>query len=109
MVSMSIMAGVYYVFDEIPNKLVPYDYDTFLSNQTEFVIGTTDCQTGQSRYFTRSDYQNDLLQIIRASASLPVVAPIVEYAPYKLLDGGIADPVPILKTQQDGFQKKLSS
>lgn len=99
--------GMDYVFDEIPNKLVPFDYNAFHSNTTEFVVGTTDCQTGKPAYFSRKDYGEKLLTIIRASSSLPFVAPIVEFASRHLLDGGISDPVPIGKAEEDGYKKNV--
>ncbi|WP_197489701.1 patatin-like phospholipase family protein [Rossellomorea aquimaris] len=99
--------GMDYVFNEIPNKLVPFDYETFHSNPSEFVIGTTDCHTGKPKYFSKENYGEDLLTIIRASSSLPFVAPIVEHQSQHLLDGGISDPVPIKKAEQDGYQKNV--
>jgi predicted patatin/cPLA2 family phospholipase len=99
--------GMDYVFDEIPNKLVPYDYKAFQSSETEFVIGTTDCHSGKPRYFSRNDYGEDILTIIRASSSLPFFAPVVEYGEHHLLDGGISDPIPIQKAEEDGFKKNI--
>ncbi|TMU88335.1 patatin family protein [Bacillus sp. BHET2] len=99
--------GMDYVFDEIPNKLVPFDYKAFHSNSTEFVVGTTDCHSGNPVYFSRNDYGEDLLTIIRASSSLPFVAPMVEFGSRYLLDGGISDPVPIRKAEQDGYRKNV--
>ncbi|BCB04369.1 patatin-like phospholipase family protein [Bacillus sp. KH172YL63] len=99
--------GMDYVFDEIPNKLVPYDYQAFHTNSTEFVVGVTDCETGQPVYYARSDYGEDLLTIIRASSSLPFVAPVVEFASRHLLDGGISDPIPVGKAEQDGYGKNV--
>ncbi|WP_175991627.1 patatin family protein [Bacillus sp. Marseille-Q1617] len=99
--------GMDYVFDEIPNKLVPYDYKAFQSSETEFVIGTTDCHSGQPRYFSRKDYGEDILTIIRASSSLPFFAPVVEYGTKHLLDGGISDPIPIEKAEDDGLKKNV--
>ncbi|WP_018662249.1 patatin-like phospholipase family protein [Heyndrickxia acidiproducens] len=99
--------GMDYVFDEIPKKIVPFDFQTFFENPAEFVIGTTDCRTGEPVYFSRKDYQDHLLQVIRASSSLPFVAPIVEIDGRPLLDGGMSDPIPIKKALQDGFSRNV--
>ncbi|MFD2680519.1 patatin-like phospholipase family protein [Bacillus seohaeanensis] len=99
--------GMDYVFDEIPNKIVPFDYETFYSSQSEFVIGTTDCHTGKPVYWSRKDYGKDVLTIIRASSSLPFLAPVVEYQSKHLLDGGISDSIPIEKAEKDGFAKNV--
>jgi predicted patatin/cPLA2 family phospholipase len=99
--------GMDFIFDEIPNKHVPYDYNSFYQSKEEFVVGTTDCETGQPLYFKKEDYENDLLKVIRASSSLPFVAPIIEFKGKKLLDGGITDPIPLAKAQQDGNHKNV--
>ncbi|WP_462411891.1 patatin-like phospholipase family protein [Neobacillus sp. Marseille-QA0830] len=99
--------GMDFIFDEIPNQHVPYDYDAFYHNTTEFVVGTTDCLTGQPVYFKKKDYNNDLLAVLRASSSLPFIAPEVRFQNRILLDGGISDPIPIKKAQQDGFSKNI--
>ena len=96
-----------FVFDEIPNKLVPYDYETFLQRTEQFVVVTTDCMTGEPIYYHMDEHGENMLQLIRASSSLPFVAPTVAYQDKFLLDGGIIDPIPIRKAQQDGFQKNV--
>ncbi|MRH42513.1 patatin family protein [Aquibacillus halophilus] len=99
--------GMDFLFDEIPNKLVPFDYDTFLESDEQLVVGTTDCQTGEAIYFNKKEDGEQMLDIIRASSSLPFVAPSVEYKEKFLLDGGIIDPIPIRKSQADGKSKNV--
>lgn len=99
--------GMDFIFDEIPNKHVPFHYDVFYNSPSEFVVGTTDCLTGDPVYFKKKDYGNDLLTVIRASSSLPFIAPEVRFKDKILLDGGISDPIPIKKAQQDGFAKNI--
>lgn len=99
--------GMDFLFDEIPNKIVPFDFQTFLNAAEQFVVGTTDCETGEAAYYNKYEHGKDILQIIRASSSLPFIAPVVEYEGKKLLDGGISDPIPVRKAQSDGFQKNV--
>ncbi|WP_078427094.1 patatin-like phospholipase family protein [Alkalihalobacterium alkalinitrilicum] len=99
--------GMDFLFDEIPNKIVPFDYETFKKGPEQFVVGATDCETGEPLYFNKQQYNNDILTIIRASSSLPFVAPTVAYRGKTLLDGGIIDPIPIRKAQGDGFKKNV--
>lgn len=99
--------GMDFIFDEIPNKLVPYHYDEFYKNESEFVIGTTDCHTGKPVYYGKKDYGKDMLKVLKASSSLPFIAPEVEFNSRVLLDGGISDPIPIKKAQQDGLKKNI--
>lgn len=99
--------GMDFLFDEIPNQIVPFDFQTFLNGTEQFVVGTTDCETGEAAYYNKHEHGRDILQIIRASSSLPFIAPAVEYDGKKLLDGGISDPLPIQKAQSDGFRKNV--
>ncbi|WP_113929280.1 patatin family protein [Bacillus sp. P14.5] len=99
--------GMDFVFNEIPNKIVPYDYEAFQNSKSQFVIGTTDCHTGEPVYHYRRDYGEDVLTPIRASSSLPFVAPVVEFQSRHLLDGGISDPIPLRKAEEDGFKKNV--
>jgi predicted patatin/cPLA2 family phospholipase len=99
--------GMNFIFDEIPNRLVPFDYDAFYSNESEFVIGTTDCYSGDPVYYKRNDYKQQLLPLLKASSSLPFIAAEVEYSGKKLLDGGISEPIPIRQAERDGYQKNL--
>ncbi|WP_223700459.1 patatin-like phospholipase family protein [Sutcliffiella deserti] len=96
-----------FIFDEIPNSLVPYDYETFLKRTEQFVVVATDCESGEPVYYHMDEHGENMLQLIRASSSLPFVAPSVTYENRVLLDGGIIDPIPIKKAQEDGFQKNV--
>lgn len=99
--------GMDFIFDEIPNKIVPYHYDEFYKNETEFVVGTTDCMTGEPVYFSKEDYGQDMLKVIRASSSLPFLSPEIHYKNKILLDGGISDPIPLKKSIQDGNNRNV--
>ncbi|MFD3447209.1 patatin family protein [Microbacteriaceae bacterium 4G12] len=96
-----------FIFHEIPLKHVPFDFDTYLNANERFVIGTTDCQTGNPTYFEKNGTKEEMLTMLEASSSLPFVAPIVEFRGKQLLDGGISDPIPIRKAQQDGCHKPV--
>lgn len=98
--------GMDFIFDEIPNQLVPFDYEAFFGRKEEYVIGTTDCETGETVYY-KKEPGYDLLNILRASSSLPFIAPIVEIGGRKLLDGGLSDPIPLRKAESDGFGRNV--
>ncbi|MGM0899672.1 MAG: patatin-like phospholipase family protein [Bacillota bacterium] len=99
--------GMDFIFDEIPNKIVPYHYDEFYKNEAEFVVGTTDCLSGEPVYFSKEDYGQDMLKVIRASSSLPFLSPEMHFKHKILLDGGISDPIPLRKSIQDGNKRNV--
>lgn len=93
--------GMDFMFDEIPNRLIPFDYESFFASEAVFQIGTTDCQTGKARFFDKEALERNMT-ILRASCSLPLISPIVRFREYKLLDGGIADPIPVRRALEVG-------
>jgi len=96
-----------FVYDEIPNRLEIFDIKTFHEAKEKFIIGTTNCDNGKPVYFEKADCRDSILDIIRASSSLPFLAPIVRHKGLNLLDGGVIDPVPIKKSIKDGNNKNV--
>ena len=66
-----------------------------------------DCETGEAVYKKCDNADYNELEWIRASASMPLVSKIVEVDGYKLLDGGIADSIPLKYFQSIGYKKNL--
>jgi predicted patatin/cPLA2 family phospholipase len=99
--------GMDFLFDEIPNRIVSFDFETFFQSNEQFIVGTTDCKTGKPAYFSKIEHGENMLMLIRASSSLPFIAPPVQYNGHSLLDGGLADPIPLKKSQQDGNRKNV--
>ncbi|MFC0472792.1 patatin family protein [Halalkalibacter kiskunsagensis] len=99
--------GMDFLFDIIPNQIVPYDFNTYLEGKEQFVVVATDCHTGKSMYFQKKDVESNLLTILRASSSLPFISRAVPYKGRDLIDGGLSDPIPIKKAQQDGYKKNV--
>lgn len=98
--------GMDFIFDDIPNRIVPFDYETFYQSPVNFKIGVTDCITGKPLYFSKEDLDTKLT-VLRASSSLPFVSPIVQFKGYHLLDGGISDPIPVRQAMKDGYQRNV--
>lgn len=98
--------GMQFLFDEIPNKLVPFDYDSYYASEDKFVIGTTECVSGKPVYFYK-EKDHDLTSQIKASSSLPFMSQVVNIDGKELLDGGISDPIPIKKSIEDGNVKNV--
>ncbi|HEX6922228.1 MAG TPA: patatin family protein [Bacillales bacterium] len=100
--------GMDLIFDKIPNELVPFDFEAFREAKERFVVGTTDCETGQPVYYHKDQYgSNDFLTVLRASSSLPFMAPVIEFEGKSLLDGGITDPIPVKKSEADGNPRNV--
>ena len=98
--------GMKFMFEEIPNNLVPFDFSAYNKAKESFVIVATNCDTGKAEYFYNT-HGHDLITELKASSSLPFLSPMVNYKGMKLLDGGISDSIPIKKSLEDGNTKNL--
>lgn len=98
------MFGMDFIFDEIPHRLDPFDYDALHKNPCEFITGVTDVETGQPVYFDKSHLAGNST-VLRASSAIPVFSPMVEYRGRKYLDGGTSDPIPVRKALEDGCDR----
>ena len=80
------------LYDRFPNELIPYDYDTYFSTGAQFEMVVTNCITGRAEYLSEmSGNIRRVIDIVRASSSLPYVSKIVDVDGQPYLDGGIAD------------------
>ncbi len=90
------------LYDDFPNKLLPFDWDAYFSNPTEFEMVTTNCRTGQACYLSEKHDKQRSLDIVKASSSLPFVSKIVEVDGEPMLDGGIVDSIPLMRSIERG-------
>ena len=106
-----ILTGNYYGADfcyhELPDKLDVFDTEAFDNNPMEFYAVCTDVFTGKPVYKKCEKANYELYEWIRASASLPLAARIVEVGGMKLLDGGISDSVPIKFFESIGYDRNV--
>ncbi len=99
--------GVDFCYKKIPLELDPFDTKTFTENTCEFYTVATDAKTGEAVYHKCYDGLGDDLLHIRASASLPLVSRPVEIGEDVLMDGGIADSVPVKFFESIGYEKNV--
>lgn len=98
--------GIEFVFRTVPNEKIPFDMDVFQNYSGQFVITTTDAETGNVHYFQKEDVDRKF-KVLQATCSLPVIFPPVEIDGRKYYDGGLSNPIPIDKLVKDGHKKAL--
>ena len=98
--------GFDFMFGELANELLPFDYNEFFKSSMNIFAGATDCETGKAVFFDKRDMEDDLTPLI-ASSSLPMVTKIVDFNGKHLLDGGVAAPIPIDHAINEGFTKNV--
>lgn len=98
--------GVDMCYNQIPEVLNPYDFDTYNAYEGQFYSVVTNIETGSPEYIPIKDLKKDIVAI-RASASLPLVSRNVEIDGKLYLDGGISDAIPLKRSIHDGNQKNV--
>lgn len=101
------MFGRDFCYNRIPNELDKFDNNTFMKNPLKFYVVATDINTGKALYKRIDSADEEGLEYMRASASMPLVSKPIEIDGKKLLDGGIADSVPLEFFVNKGYDKNL--
>ena len=98
--------GTDFVFDTIPNQLIPFDWDEFHKYKGRVLVGVTNAATGKAEYLDGMQLDRPCT-MLRATCAIPLYFPPVHLGGAVFYDGGIADPVPIVKSLHDGNRKNL--
>ena len=114
--------GADFCYRVLPEELDIFDNEGFAKDPTKFYVVCTDTESGKAVYERLERSDGEALDWLRASASMPLVSTPVVIGDKKLLDGGIADSVPvryfeslgydrniIVLTQPNGYQKKKNN
>lgn len=98
------LVGKKFCYCDLPDKLVPFDYEAFKKAKTKFYAVCSNLESGEGEIIEIKDMKKQM-DVLRASASMPLVSQIVEFDGKKYLDGGIADSIPLRKFQKLGYKK----
>ena len=93
-------------YNLVPNCLNPFDYETYKKFEGNAYAVVTNIETGEAEYVKIEDME-DGMDYIRASSSLPLVSRNVKIGGNLYLDGGIADSIPIKRSEADGNAKNV--
>ncbi len=99
--------GADFCYHELPEQLDLFDDGAFQKNPADFYAVCTDCESGDPVYKKIQSAQYTDLEWIRASASMPLVSRIVDINGQKLLDGGIADSIPLRFMENSGYANNV--
>ncbi|MDF2886000.1 MAG: Patatin [Lacrimispora sp.] len=93
-----------FLFGELSNTLVPFDYDTFFKSEQIFEVIATRCKTGKPEYFEKSRCEN-FIDAVKASSSIPILSRMITVEGKKYLDGGCSMPVDYQRAIDLGYEK----
>lgn len=93
------------LFHRFPDRILPYNYKAYAENPGRFEMVTTDCLTGRACYWEEKYDEKRIIDIVKASSSLPYACPIIYVDGRPMLDGGIVDSIPLLRANEQGYGK----
>ena len=96
-----------FLFHELPEKISPYRYDVLAGSKERYEVVTTSCITGKACYFEEKQNPKRVIDIVKASSSLPFVCPIAYVDGEPMADGGVADSIPVERALEMGFDKPV--
>ncbi len=91
----------------MPSELDIFDKETFAQNPMDFYVVCTDVLTGKAVYQLLTEVTDDALDWIRASASMPLASKVVRLQNRLLLDGGVADSIPLEYFESIGYHRNV--
>lgn len=100
--------SVDFAYREVPFRLDPFDVAALRANPMRFTVVCTDVETGEAVYRDIERGDDEDLDWIRASASVPMLARPVALDGRRLLDGGIADSIPVSWMMVHGYERNMA-
>lgn len=101
------LVGARFAYHILPTEIDVFDNETFRKDPSEFCVVCTDVETGRPVYHRIETFDEEGLEWLRASASLPIVSRVVEVAGHRMLDGGISDSIPLQYWQSQGYERNI--
>lgn len=95
-----------FIVYDVPEKYFPFEYEKFYNSKSKFHCVSTNIETGKAEYFDINDIRENM-ELLKSTGSLPMFGEIVEANGLKLLDGGIADSIPIEKSLENNKKNVL--
>ncbi len=96
--------GLDFVYGEIPQQLVPFDYETFRQYEGKCLVGVTNALTGKPEYLDAME-DNENFNFLRASCAIPGYFPAIMINDTPYFDGGLASPICVKQALKDGCSK----
>jgi predicted patatin/cPLA2 family phospholipase len=111
-----------FVYREIPEKLIPFSFETFKSSGVRMRVAVTNCISGKAEYpYLNNTSPERFRELLTATSSLPFISRMINIDGNLYMDGGIADAIPVqqafrdkmdrvvvILTRHEGYRKKES-
>jgi len=85
-----------FIFEEIPQKIFPFDEKAMYQNQSAFDIVITSSETGKPVVLSKNEIsQIGIDKALQASSSIPLISKPVQINGKYYYDGGVSDSIPV--------------
>lgn len=98
--------GLDFAYNVIPNELDIFDWATYKQYEGQLLFGVTNAATGQVEYMDAKDMDRHCM-MLRATCAIPILFPEIKLNNTPYYDGGLAEPIPILHSVEQGFNKHV--
>lgn len=98
--------GLRFGFEVIPDKLVPFDYETYGAFQGKVEAGVTNLESGLAE-FREVDMSDRHATLLKATCAMPLLFPVFEIDGQPYLDGGSAAAIPYQRALDAGCDKLI--
>lgn len=98
--------GLDFVFEEIPSRLLPYDFDEYRRSGENGFGAVTNIETGKTEYM-RVKADDRKWTVLRASCALPILFRPIKINGSYYMDGGITDSIPFKYALDSGLDKVI--
>lgn len=93
------------LFDRIPKVDCPFDFESFKNSGKRFITSTINCDTGEAIYHENFENLDEFLKVLRVANSLPLLSRVTKLDGVPMMDGGMANAIPIDKALEEGWDK----
>ncbi|MDC7237131.1 MAG: patatin family protein [Sphaerochaetaceae bacterium] len=87
------------LFVDFPERLFPYDYNSFIKYKNDVELVATNCLTGGCEYLKIDPFKRNM-ESCRASCSMPLAAPVVQINSIPYVDGSVSNSIPLDRAQE---------
>ncbi len=98
--------GLDFAYNQLPNQLDPFDWEAFRLFSGEVEFGVTNAYTGEVEFMDAKE-MDIKCTLLQATCAIPVLFPEIKLKGIPYYDGGLAQPIPIRRAQEKGYDKHV--
>lgn len=100
--------GMDFIYDKVPLELVPFAFAVFRASSTQWWCTLTDVDSGEALHISKENLSDqELMTLLAAATSLPWIGQPRQFRGRRVMDGGLADSVPLAKCEELGCGRQV--